>query len=73
MIYHLLRHLVCLHSAHICSCSHTAVGDLKLDNLWMAVSMLQGIRNCSSATRIGLVNLLELIWGSEEQNDETST
>lgn len=53
--------------------SHIVTGDMKLDNLWTAVSLLQGIRNCSPAARLGLVNLLELIWGSEEQNNQRST
>jgi hypothetical protein len=49
-----------------------AIGDLNLENLWTAVTLLQGIRHCSPAARLGLVNLLELIWGSEEQSDHAS-
>lgn len=44
----------------------TSLENISLPTLWRAVSYLQNTTNATPALRLGLVNLLELIWGIED-------
>jgi hypothetical protein len=44
-----------------------AAESINLLTLWRAVSFLQNTTNAAPALRLGLINILELIWGIEDQ------